>query len=456
MFKRETRYICQECGYESLKWLGRCPGCDKWNSMIEEVLALEKKSLSKVYPKEAPVPLAQVDMSVEERYSTQIGEFDRVLGGGVVPGSLILVGGDPGIGKSTLLLQVAEELSRKQGKTLYVSGEESVKQIRLRSLRMKTDSEDLWIVSENDIEIIEQYIDNIKPNFVMIDSIQTVYYSQLQSAPATVSQVRECTGQLMRIAKTSQIPIFIVGHVTKEGVIAGPRVLEHIVDTVLYFEGDRHQTYRILRAVKNRYGSTNELGIFEMEDNGLREVINPSEVFLAERKADVAGSVVLCTMEGTRPILVEIQALVSPTYFGVPRRMSSGIDYDRVSLILAVLEKRIGMNLSNQDVYINVAGGIKIEEPAADLGVIVALASSFRDVPVYPKMMVAGEVGLVGEVREISHLQNRLREALRLGFKRCVIPKHNISPFEGYQDKEIIGVQTVKQALEACLDYSAP
>jgi DNA repair protein RadA/Sms len=378
-------------------------------------------------------------------------ELDRVLGGGIVPGSLVLVGGDPGIGKSTLLLQLSSKLAETKHKVLYISGEESVKQTKLRSERLGVSSADLFVLAETDISIIERAIDEVQPTLVIIDSIQTVYQEDITSAPGSVAQVRECTASFMRVAKTSGIAIFIVGHVTKQGSIAGPKLLEHMVDSVLYFEGERHHTYRILRAVKNRFGSTNEMGIFEMKELGLEEVLNPSEIFLEERSQGAAGSIVVASMEGTRPVLVEIQALVSPTSFGNPRRMATGVDHNRVSLLMAVLEKRVGLLLQNQDAYLNVAGGIRLDEPAIDLAIALCIASSFRNQVTSPTDVAIGEVGLTGEIRRVSRIEQRVNEAAKLGFKRVIIPEKNLGGWTYPKDIQVIGVSTLERALEVGL-----
>jgi DNA repair protein RadA/Sms len=396
-----------------------------------------------------PKPLSQVVVGEHHRHSAGIKELDRVLGGGIVPGSVVLIGGDPGIGKSTLLTQAAGNLSRSDEITLYISGEESPEQIKLRANRLGMASDKLYLASETDIEQVEACIMSLKPGAVIIDSIQTMRDPELESAPATVSQVRSCTSILTRIAKSSKIPVFIVGHVTKEGAIAGPRVLEHIVDTVLYFEGDRHQSYRILRAVKNRFGSTDELGIFEMCEEGLREVSNPSEILLSERPLHSSGSVVSAAIEGTRPLLVEVQALVAPSYFAAPRRMATGVDYNRTMLILAVLEKRAGFSFANQDVYVNVTGGVKIEEPALDLAIAAAIASSLKDMPVDPKVVIIGEIGLAGEVRGVSQAEKRIKEASRLGFERAIIPSHNKKTTP--DGMKVAGVQSVFKGIEAAI-----
>ena len=438
MAKSKTKFICHSCGYESAKWMGKCPGCGAWNTMVEETI------------KKAPANRR----AAFSRVQTKLEEFNRVLGGGVVKGSLVLIGGDPGIGKSTLLLQVSAQLADTAGSVLYISGEESVKQTKLRADRLGINSQMLHVLSETDMEYISSAIQEMKPAFVVVDSIQTVYQSDITSAPGSVSQVRECTAELMKIAKTNGIPIFIVGHVTKEGSIAGPRLLEHMVDTVLYFEGERHHTFRILRAVKNRFGSTNEMGIFEMREEGLTEVLNPSEIFLEERSAGASGSSIVASMEGTRPILVEIQALISPTSFGNPRRMATGIDHNRVSLIMAVLEKRVGLLLQNQDAYLKVAGGVKLDEPAIDLAVAVSIASSFRDTPPNPADCFIGEVGLTGEVRRVSRIEQRVKEAAKLGFKRMIIPEANADGWTIPKGIEVVGVANVAEALRTSLGGS--
>lgn len=447
--KTKTVFVCNECGYESLKWIGKCPGCGSWNTFVEEFE--QEKAKADIKSSSHPVKLESIEIVNEERYGTGLGELDRVLGGGVVKGSLVLVGGDPGIGKSTLLLQISDSIGKENKTILYISGEESEKQIKLRASRLNINSDNLYIVSETNLNTIEKFIEDIKPSVAIVDSIQTVFRSELTSAPGSVSQVREATGTLMRIAKTMNIAIFIVGHVTKEGAIAGPRVLEHMVDTVLYFEGERHHTYRILRAVKNRFGSTNEIGVFEMRDTGLREIRNPSELMLTGRPEDVPGTVVVSSMEGTRPVLVELQALVSQTSFGMPRRMATGIDYNRVVLLMAVLEKRVGMQLMTYDAYVNVAGGIKVDEPAVDLGIICAIASSFRNKEISSKTVVMGEVGLTGEVRGISFIEKRIQEAYKLGFNSAVIPKDNMKAAGGIAGMKVYGVDNVYEALDIVL-----
>ncbi|WP_052587036.1 DNA repair protein RadA [Bacillus velezensis] len=459
MAKSKTKFICHSCGYESAKWMGKCPGCEAWNTMVEETIkkapANRRAAFShSVQTVQKPSPITSIETSEEPRVQTKLEEFNRVLGGGVVKGSLVLIGGDPGIGKSTLLLQVSAQLADTAGSVLYISGEESVKQTKLRADRLGINSQMLHVLSETDMEYISSAIQEMKPAFVVVDSIQTVYQSDITSAPGSVSQVRECTAELMKIAKTNGIPIFIVGHVTKEGSIAGPRLLEHMVDTVLYFEGERHHTFRILRAVKNRFGSTNEMGIFEMREEGLTEVLNPSEIFLEERSAGASGSSIVASMEGTRPILVEIQALISPTSFGNPRRMATGIDHNRVSLIMAVLEKRVGLLLQNQDAYLKVAGGVKLDEPAIDLAVAVSIASSFRDTPPNPADCFIGEVGLTGEVRRVSRIEQRVKEAAKLGFKRMIIPEANADGWTIPKGIEVVGVANVAEALRTSLGGS--
>lgn len=446
MPKDKIIFACQVCGHQAPKWLGKCPDCGGWNTLVEEVLSPARGRVPDL-KKDKPHSIHEIESSDDDRILTGIEELDRVLGGGIVPGSVILVGGDPGIGKSTLLLQAIDGISRNR-KVLYVSGEESPKQIKLRGMRIGVTSKDLIILSETSLDLILQSIDEIKPKVLVIDSIQTVFTSDLPSAPGSIGQVRESSGRLMFYAKRTGIPIFIIGHVTKDGSIAGPRVLEHIVDTVLYFEGDTGHTFRILRAVKNRFGSTNEIGVFEMKDSGLTEVKNPSEIFLAERPHNVTGSVVVSSMEGTRPILIELQALVSPTNFGVPRRTSIGVDYNRVSLLLAVLEKRAGLHLMGQDVFLNVVGGIRIDEPAIDLGILAAVASSFKEIPIDPRTFVIGEVGLAGEIRAISQIEARIKEGSKLGFTKAIIPVSNAKKLSRLSGIEVIGTASVDEALK--------
>lgn len=446
-------YFCQNCGFESSKWMGQCPGCKEWNTFVEEVVdrkAAASSSVKKALEEAKPVPLSAVSSADEKRTSTDMKELDRVLGGGIVKGSLVLVGGDPGIGKSTLLLQVCKNLSNKKHSVLYISGEESLQQIKIRAERLGEFSDSLELLCETNLEIIKEVISRKKPSVVIVDSIQTMFSENVASAPGSVSQVREATGVFMQIAKGLDISIFIVGHVTKEGVVAGPRVLEHMVDTVLYFEGDRHESYRILRGVKNRFGSTNEIGVFEMRSVGLVEVENPSEFMLSGKPVGASGSVVACSMEGTRPILLEIQALVCHTNFGNPRRTATGTDYNRVNLLLAVLEKRLGMRLSECDAYVNIAGGIRMNEPAIDLGIVLAIISSKLDKPINEKTICFGEVGLSGEVRGVSMAEQRVLEAKKLGFERCILPQVCKSAFvQKIEGIELVGVSNVKEALDA-------
>lgn len=423
---KKTVYFCQECGYESAKWMGQCPGCKAWNTFVEETVSAKKNpsgNLKASEKRQDPVILKDISLSEDERQTTQIGELDRVLGGGIVPGSLVLVGGDPGIGKSTLLLQVCRNLAENQVAVLYISGEESLRQIKLRANRIGDFNDKMQLLCETNLEVIREVIERKKPDVVVIDSIQTMFHEDVSSAPGSVSQVRESTNILMQIAKGMGISVFIVGHVTKEGNVAGPRVLEHMVDTVLYFEGDRHASYRVLRAVKNRFGSTNEIGVFEMCNTGLEEVKNPSEYMLNGRPEDASGSVVACSMEGTRPILVEIQALVCQSNFGIPRRTAVGTDFNRVNLLMAVLEKKVGIHLGTSDAYVNIAGGMKMTEPAIDLGICLAIVSSCKDVVISDKVMVFGEVGLSGEIRAVSMAGQRVQEAKKLGFETVMLPE---------------------------------
>lgn len=441
-------FFCQECGYESAKWLGQCPACKEWNSFVEEPVVGKKTGNNKIGrgTETEPTCLAQISMEKEERIYTGIKELDRVLGGGIVAGSLVLVGGDPGIGKSTLLLQVCRNLAESK-KVLYISGEESLKQIKLRADRLGTFTDNLLLLCETNLNNIRTAIERVKPDVAVIDSIQTMYNEEVSSAPGSVSQVRETTGILMQIAKGMGISIFIVGHVTKEGVVAGPRVLEHMVDTVLYFEGDRHAAYRILRGVKNRFGSTNEIGVFEMRESGLEEVENPSEYMLNGKPKGASGSVVTCVMEGTRPILLEIQALVCRTNFGIPRRATAGTDYNRVNLLMAVLEKRLGFQLGDCDAYVNITGGMKMNEPSMDLGIVLALISSYKDKAIPDEAIIFGEVGLSGEVRGVNMAEQRIAEAEKLGFQICILPK---GTKEGIRQKtkiELIGVENLKEAV---------
>lgn len=449
---KTSAFFCQNCGYESAKWMGQCPGCKEWNTFVEELV--DRKALSgsgkrRPASEAKPVPLSSVVASNEERVSTNMKELDRVLGGGIVRGSLVLVGGDPGIGKSTLLLQVCRNLSAQGQSVLYVSGEESLQQIKIRAERIGTFTDNLQLLCETNLDLIREVIERQKPQIVVIDSVQTMYNDSVGSAPGSVSQVREATSVLMQIAKGMAISIFIVGHVTKEGVVAGPRVLEHMVDTVLYFEGDRHESYRILRGVKNRFGSTNEIGVFEMRAEGLAEVENPSEYMLSGKPADASGSVVACSVEGTRPILLEIQALICHSYFNNPRRTATGTDFNRVNLLLAVLEKRLGMQLSDCDAYVNIAGGIRMNEPAIDLGIVLAIISSKLDLTIDEKTICFGEVGLSGEVRGVTMAEQRVAEAAKLGFKRCILPSVCLGAAKGIKGIELVGVSNVREALEA-------
>ena len=444
-------FFCQSCGYESSKWMGQCPGCKEWNTFVEEVV--DKKSAGtlakqKATASEAKVlPLSQIEMTYDKRVSTDMKELDRVLGGGIVQGSMVLVGGDPGIGKSTLLLQVCRNLSEHNIKVLYISGEESLQQIKIRAERIGNFGDSLKLLCETNRDTIKAVIDREKPQIVVIDSIQTMFNEEVSSAPGSVSQVRESTGVLMQIAKGMGISIFIVGHVTKEGVVAGPRVLEHMVDTLLYFEGDRHAAYRILRGVKNRFGSTNEIGVFEMRQDGLVEVENPSEYMLSGKPEGASGSVVACSMEGTRPILLEVQALVCHSNFGIPRRTAAGTDFNRVNLLMAVLEKRLGLKLGDCDAYVNIAGGIKMNEPAIDLGIVLALISSYKDKPIDEKTICFGEVGLSGEVRAVNMAEQRVQEAKKLGFEVCILPEVCRKSMTEVKGIRLVGVSNLLDAM---------
>ena len=455
--KNKTVFFCKQCGYESSKWLGQCPACHEWDSFVEEPVAkavpgVTSGTVSANKKEAVPTLLSKVPTDDENRISTQISEMDRVLGGGIVVGSLILVGGDPGIGKSTLLLQMCRNLSNEGKNVLYVSGEESLRQIKMRAQRLGSFKKDLSILCETDLDIISESISKMMPDIVIIDSIQTMYREDVGSAPGSVSQVREATSILMRIAKGLHISVFIVGHVTKEGVVAGPRVLEHMVDTVLYFEGDGGASFRFLRGVKNRFGSTNEIGVFEMRSDGLREVANPSEYMLQGKPENEAGSVVACSIEGTRPILVEVQALVCRTNFNMPRRTSAGTDYNRVNLLMAVIEKRIGLHLGDCDAYINVAGGMRINEPALDMGIVLAVLSSYKNIAIDSKTICFGEVGLVGEVRAVNQAEQRVIEAAKLGFDRCIMPKVNCDSLnidsEQLKGMKLVGVKSIYELLE--------
>ncbi len=464
MPKTHTRYVCQECGRVSASYMGKCPQCGAFNSMVEEVIhdepVAKPTAVRGLTGRSQPRPIGEVSGDAEDRVHLPIGEFARVLGGGIVPGSIVLVGGDPGIGKSTLMLQMTMEMGKRQ-RVLYVSGEESERQIKMRAARLTgagTGSmpETLFLVTETNLEIILNHVREIKPDLLVVDSIQTTYVSELDSSAGSVSQVRECSSQLRELAKSSGITVFVIGHVTKEGAIAGPRVLEHIVDTVLYLEGDRFQAYRLLRSVKNRFGATSEVGVFEMREGGMIEVTNPSEAFLAERMVNAAGSAIAVTMEGTRPLLVEIQGLTSPTQFGNARRTANGVDFNRLLLIAAVLTRRVGLKLAEQDIFVNVVGGIQIDEPAADLAVAAAIASSWRDVPIRADAVLIGEIGLAGELRMPGQMVARLREAQKLGFKTAIVP-HAIRKGEAYPSGiEIVEVRSLDQALNAAMKTNEP
>ena len=456
--KVQFQFVCQSCGNSSPRWLGKCPACGEWNSYVEEKVEKEKRSTVKSNPYSSPVAITKIESGKEERIPTRIGELDRVLGGGFVPGSVVLVGGDPGIGKSTLALQMLNNIGiSKTDKTnqtkltvFYVTGEESPEQVKMRAERIGVGRDTIFVFSETLVESIIGQIDKLSPAVVVIDSIQTMYTEDFPSSPGSVGQIRECTSKLMQYAKINGTAVFLIGHVTKEGTIAGPKVLEHLVDTVLYFEGGQEHPYRILRAVKNRFGSTNEIGVFEMKDSGVEEVKNPSEIFLSERPVNASGSVVTPSLEGTRPILVEIQALVSPCNFGVPRRTTIGLDYNRVSLLVAVLEKRARLHILGQDIFMNVAGGVRIEEPAIDLGISMAIVSSFLNKPVEPDVVVFGEVGLAGEIRGVSQVELRLKEAEKLGFKKCVLPKINLERLKPSESSiSLVGVSSIESAIEA-------
>ncbi len=446
--KSKTVFVCSECGYESGKWLGRCPACSAWNTMSEfktEGSSKSGGSSGLLLSKNAPTKLSSVNVTKEVRILSGISELDRVLGGGIVKGSLVLVGGDPGIGKSTLLLQLVKNLN--DTKIFYVSGEESEKQLKMRASRLNIEGGETYVMSETDISLILEHTNEILPDILVIDSVQTMYNPNVDSAPGSVTQIRDVTMSLMRLAKNKNIAVFVVGHVTKDGALAGPKILEHMVDCVLYFEGERHQSYRILRAVKNRFGSTNEIGVFEMRDAGLIEVPNPSKMLLDGKPENASGSAVVCTMEGTRPMLAEVQALVSPTSFGMPRRTATGFDFNRVNLLVAVLEKRVGLNLQNQDVYVNIIGGVRLLEPAADLAVCAAIASSFRNFPIPDDVAIIGEVGLTGELRAINHIDKRVAEIKKLGFKNVIIPKANLSAVTDNSGINIIGAASVTECL---------
>ena len=449
MAKTKIVFVCSSCGYESTKWLGKCPSCNEWNSFYEEKIAKDTGSGGEKKCREVkPKALNEVVGKDAVRTHTGIGELDRVLGGGLVKGSLVLVGGEPGIGKSTLILQLCDKV-QGEGKVLYISGEESAEQIKIRADRLGINNDDILFLGETDIELIENNIFELKPKLVIIDSIQTMYSDDISAAAGTVSQVREITARIMRVCKSNEITTIIIGHVTKEGNIAGPRVLEHMVDTVLYLEGERYFSYRILRGVKNRFGSTNEVGMFEMKSEGMTEITNPSSVLISEREDNPAGSVIVASMEGTRPLLIELQALTTPTIFGFPRRTANGLDYNRLTILVAVLEKRAGLSLSSQDIYLNVVSGIKISEPAVDLGTIIVCASSFKNVSIEKSTVIIGEVGLTGEVRAVNLIDKRLKEAEKLGFKTCIIPESNKKLLKEKYKLDIIGVRNVNEAMKA-------
>lgn len=447
MAKVKIIYACQNCGFQSPKWLGKCPDCNQWNTLVEERTerALYPRGEVALGTEEDPSPIPEISTAEVGRVLSGIGEFDRVLGGGLVPGSVILIGGDPGIGKSTLLLQAFAALSQKGLSCLYVSGEESPRQIKMRAERLGITSPNLLILSETSLERIMEQVKKIRPSVLVIDSIQTIFTSSLPSAPGSVGQVRESSASIIALTKKTSLSTFLIGHVTKDGSIAGPRILEHMVDTVLYFEGERGHNFRILRAVKNRFGSTNEIGVFDMKEEGLREVSNPSELFLSERPLQVPGSAVVCSMEGTRPILVELQALVSPSFLAVPRRTTIGVDHNRVALLVAVLEKKMGVKLFNQDIFVNVAGGVHVDEPAVDLGIIAAVASSYQEKAVDPHMILIGEVGLAGEIRAIAQAEARVKEAGKLGFKRCILPLSSSRQLSHVKNPELVGVSSLAE-----------
>lgn len=448
MAKSKTVFVCNECGNESSKWLGKCPACGSWNSFFEQkIVETKNTSIKKEKSSNIPQKLSTYEAKDTIRISTGFSELDRVLGGGLVKGSLTLLGGEPGIGKSTLILQLCDKV-KGEGKVLYVSGEESAEQIKLRSDRLGINNDDILFLGETDIDIVNQAIAEINPKLVIIDSVQTMYSDEITAAPGSVSQVREITAQIMRICKQNNITTIIIGHVTKDGNIAGPRVLEHMVDTVLYLEGERYFSYRILRGVKNRFGSTNEIGMFEMKEEGMCEILNPSDILISENDENPAGSCIICCMEGTRPMLIEVQSLTTQSVFGFPKRTANGVDYNRLALLIAVLEKKAGLNLGSQDVYLNVAGGLKISEPSMDLGVVMSASSSFKNVPIPKDMVIMGEVGLTGEVRRINFIEKRLREAEKLGFKTCIIPESNKKVLKDKFKLDIIGVKDVNEAMK--------
>ena len=454
MEKTKTVYVCQQCGREELKWLGRCPNCMAWNSFAEQKMSAETATRKSHLPTSHPQKLSEVSLQKADRFSLPLNEFNRVLGGGIVPGSLILIGGEPGIGKSTILLQVSALVAQTRGKVVYVSGEETPHQIKLRASRLGINSDNLYIVPETDINSILNHAEDIEPSMVVIDSIQTTHVPEDDGIPGSITQVRQCAARLMAWAKSSGVPVFVTGHVTKEGAIAGPRVLEHIVDVVLYLEGEQFSSYRLLRCVKNRFGSTNEVGIFEMKEKGLIEVDNPSRVFLSQRQEGTIGSVVVPVIEGSRPLLVEIQALTNLTSFGMPRRTANGLDFNRMLMIIAVLSRRLGLKLGNQDIIVNVTGGLKIDEPAADLGIALAIASSCKDLPVDPGLIVMGEIGLSGELRSVPQAERRVIESARLGFTKCILPRVNGKIAAGNKETEVICCGNLREAVEKGLQKS--
>ena len=442
-----TTYVCQQCGKESLQWLGRCPSCQQWNTLVETRAVPAKRPVGTTKPFKNATELSSVAIQSTDRMTIPLNEFNRVLGGGIVPGSLVLVGGDPGIGKSTLLLQVSSLVTAKYGSVVYVSGEETQRQIKLRADRLGIRGEAMFLLTETDLGSVLETIESISPDMVVVDSIQSVSIGDLEASPGSIGQVRECTSKLMQWAKESGVPVFVTGHVTKEGAIAGPKTLEHIVDVVLYLEGEQFNSHRLLRCVKNRFGSTNEIGVFEMKERGLEEVSNPSQIFLSQRGQDPVGSVVVPVLEGSRPLLVEIQALTNPTSFGLPRRTANGIDFNRLLLITAVLSKRVGLKLGNQDILVNVTGGLKIDEPAADLGIALAIASSFRDAPIDPSLVAIGEVGLSGELRSVNQLERRVTEAARLGFRKCLVPRPAARSISSVKGIELVTASTLREAV---------
>ena len=449
MAKSKSIFVCSDCGYETPRWLGKCPSCGAWNTFYEEKVQSSSTSSTKIKEYTKPTNLNKIEGKEAIRKKTGLSEFDRVLGGGLVKGSLILLGGEPGIGKSTLILQICDKIAKEIGTVLYISGEESGEQIKLRADRLKIDNDNIMFFGETDIDAIEMEIVNINPKLVVIDSIQTMFSNEITSAPGTVSQVREITARIMKVCKQNQITTIIIGHVTKDGNIAGPRVLEHMVDTVLYLEGERYFSYRVLRSVKNRFGSTNEVGMFEMRNEGMCEVDNPSEILISEDNEETSGTAIVCSLEGTRPLLVELQALTTQSFYGIPKRTGNGIDFNKITLLIAVLEKRVGLSLGNQDVYINVVSGMKITEPAIDLGIAMSIASSYKNISIPKNIAIIGEVGLTGEIRSVNMIEKRLKEAERLGITKCIIPQNNKKLLKDKHNLDIIGVRNVSEALKA-------